>query len=146
MRRNIIKVADEIKEHGRNEDSKDFCLLSPLASKALGVMKPGSRGGKNSNRFLFSSQKTTFKMFNSTEICISQAFWSSAETRSLPFSSFSKEKLKHRNVKLEKHSKHKFLLQVLWSYVASVFSLLMSFMVTCCFSCCSQQQQKKLFS
>lgn len=37
MRSNVIKVTDEIKEGGRNEDSKDFCLLSPLESKALGV-------------------------------------------------------------------------------------------------------------
>lgn len=43
MRRNIIKVTDEIKEGGRNEDSEDFSLLSPLESKARGVMKPGSR-------------------------------------------------------------------------------------------------------
>lgn len=36
MGRNIIKATDEIKEGGRNEDSKDFSLLSPLESKALG--------------------------------------------------------------------------------------------------------------
>lgn len=36
MRRNIIKATDEIKEGGRDDDSKDFSLLSPLESKALG--------------------------------------------------------------------------------------------------------------
>lgn len=46
MRRNVIKVIDEIKAGGRNEDSKDFSLLSPLESRAPGVTKPGSRGGK----------------------------------------------------------------------------------------------------
>lgn len=30
MRRNIIKVTDEIKEGGKNEDSKDFSPLSNL--------------------------------------------------------------------------------------------------------------------
>lgn len=36
MRRNIIKVTDEFKEGGRNEDTEDFSLLSTLQSKALG--------------------------------------------------------------------------------------------------------------
>lgn len=57
MRRNIIKVTDEIKEGGRNEDSKDCRLLSPLESEALELVKPWSREGKNSNWVLFSSWK-----------------------------------------------------------------------------------------
>lgn len=62
MRRNIIKVTDEIKEGGRNEDTEDFSLLfSPLQNpKHWGVMKQKWKG-KNSNHFLFSSQKTTLK-------------------------------------------------------------------------------------
>lgn len=39
MRRNIIKVTDEIKEGGRNEDTEEFLLFSHLESKALGVNK-----------------------------------------------------------------------------------------------------------
>lgn len=91
MRRNIIKVTDEIKEGGRNEDSKDCSLLSLLESKALGVMKPGSRVGENSKVVFYELKRKQFKTFSSSEISISQAFWSSAQSRSFLFSSFSKE-------------------------------------------------------
>lgn len=61
MRRNVIKVIDEIKAGGRNEDSKDFSLLSPLESGALGVTKPGSRGGKTQTAFLLVHRKLPLK-------------------------------------------------------------------------------------
>lgn len=46
MRRNIIKVTDEIKEGGRNEDTEDFSLLSSLESKALGSNETEMEGKK----------------------------------------------------------------------------------------------------
>lgn len=94
-------------------------LLSSLESKAVGVMKPESRA-ENPKCFLFSSQQVTSKVFDSTEISISQTFWSNAEMRGLYFSCFSNKQFKHKNTKLRKHGKHDFLIQVLWSYVVAL--------------------------
>lgn len=59
MRRNLIKVTDEIKEGGRNEDTEDFFSSIPFRIQSGGgcvcVKKLRNRGGKNSNQFLFSS-------------------------------------------------------------------------------------------
>lgn len=137
MRRNVIKVTDEIKEGGRNEDTEDFFLFSPLQNqKHWGSKEIEKQRGKNSSQFLFSSQKSTSKCSIQLKFLFPRPFGALLRV------GLSHLQFQQRITQTQRYEDRKNAVNIHFCYryfgpmfLASIFRLLMSFVGTCCFSC-----------